>query len=62
MGQKRSKIKILSYENEIHRVNSPSNEHPQNTTFCEGDPNFGGGAVGKLRENGQNREMHYYAN
>ena len=39
--------------NEIHRVDSPFNEDPKNINFFQGGSNFGGGTVGKFRENGQ---------
>ena len=38
--------------NEIHTVDSPFSEDPKICFFQEG-PNFGGGTVGKFRENGQ---------
>ena len=44
VGQKWSKISNASYENEIHRVDSP---------FGQGGPNFGEGTAGKVREKGQ---------
>ena len=39
--------------NEIHKVDSPFNEDPKNIIFFQEGPNFGGGTVGKFRENGQ---------
>ena len=39
--------------NEIHVVDSPSNEDPKNIIFFQGGPNFGGGTVGKFRGNRQ---------
>ena len=39
--------------NEIHVVDSPCNEDPKNRIFFHGGPNFGGGAAGEFRENGQ---------
>ena len=41
------------YENEIYRVDSPSNEDSKNIFFCHGGPNFGGGTAGKFRKNCQ---------
>ena len=50
------KMSNASYENEIHRVDSPFNEDSKNITFLgQGSPNFGGGTAGKFRENGQNQ-------
>ena len=46
------KISNAFYENEIHRVDSPFNEDSKNLFFGQGGPNFGGGTVGKFRENG----------
>ena len=39
--------------NEIRTVDSPLNEDSKNIIFSQGGPNFGGGTVGKFRENGQ---------
>ena len=39
--------------NEIHRVDSPSNEDPKNIIFFQRGPNFGGGMAGQFWENGQ---------
>ena len=49
------KISNASYENEIHRVDSPFNEDSKNIInfFDQGDPNFEGGMAEKFRENGQ---------
>ena len=47
------KISNASYENEIHRVDSPFNEDSKNIFFCQGGPNFGEGIARKSRENGQ---------
>ena len=44
------KISNASYENEIHRVDSPFNEDSKIYLFCQGGPNFGGGTAGKFRE------------
>ena len=41
-----------SYENEIHRVDSPFKEDSK-IYFFQGGPNFGGGTTGKIKENGQ---------
>ena len=38
--------------NEIHVVETPLTRIPK-YNFFQGDPNFGGGTVGKFRENGQ---------
>ena len=56
------KIQNTSYENEIHRVDSPSNEDSKTIIFFQGDPNFGGEAAVKFRGNGQKRELYCYAN
>ena len=53
---KRVKISNASYENEIHRVNSPFNEDSKNIFFCHGGPNFGGRRARKFRENDQKQE------
>ena len=50
-----------SYENEIHRIDSRSNEDFKNN-FFQGGPNFGGGMVGIFWENGRKREIYCYAN
>ena len=39
--------------NEIHTVDSPFNEDPNNINFFQGGPNVGGGVAGKFKENGQ---------
>ena len=42
-----------SYENEIHRIDSPSNVESKNIKFCQGGPNFGEGtAAGQFMKNG----------
>ena len=51
------KISNSSYENEIHRVDSPFNEDSKNIIFFgQGSPNVGGGTAGKFRKNDQNLE------
>ena len=47
--------------NEIHVVDSPSNEDPHNINFFQGGPNFGVETVGKFREMGNNRDIYCYA-
>ena len=48
------KISNASYENEIHRIDSPFNDDSKNITFFgQGGPNFGGRKARKFRENGQ---------
>ena len=48
------KISNASYENEIHKADSPFNEDSKNITFFgKGGPNFGRGMAEKFRENGQ---------
>ena len=48
------KISNTSYENEIHRVESPFNEDFKNIhIFFQGGPNFGVGTAEQFRENGQ---------
>ena len=47
------KISNASYENEIHRVDSPFNEDSKNIIFGQGGPNFGGGTARKFSENDQ---------
>ena len=56
------KISNASYEDEIHRVDSPFNEDSKNIIFCQGDPNFGGGTARKFRENGEKWGTYCYAN
>ena len=56
------KISHASYENEIHRVDSPFNEDSKNNFFSQGGPNFGGGTAGKFKEMAKNRETHCYEN
>ena len=46
------KISNASYENEIHRVDSPFNEDSK-IYFFQGVPNFGEGTAGKFKEIGQ---------
>ena len=47
-------IPNASYENEIHRVDSPFNEDSKNNFFFgQGCPNFGEGTAVKFGENGQ---------
>ena len=47
VGQKMVKNSDTSYQNEIHRVDSPSNKDSKNIILCQG------GAGRKFRENGQ---------
>ena len=42
--------------NEIHTVDGPFNEDPNNINF-QGGPNFGGGAAGNLRKMDSNRDV-----
>ena len=56
------KISNASYENEIHRVDSPFNEDSKNNFFGQGGPNFEGGTARKFREMATNRETYCYAN
>ena len=43
------KISNASYENEIHRVDSPFQRGFQKYSFFgQGSPNFGGGTAGKI--------------
>ena len=46
------KFSILLKLNEIHVVDSPSNEDLKHN-FFQGGPNFGGGMARTFRENGQ---------
>ena len=41
------KISNASYENEIHRVDSPFKEDSKNILYWQGRPNFGVGTAGK---------------
>ena len=57
------KISDASYENEIHRVDSPFNENSKNIYFFgQGSPNFGGGMAGKSKEMAKSRKTYCYAN
>ena len=51
------KISNASYENEIHRVDSPFSENSKNIIniifFNQKSPKFGGGTAGKFWENDQ---------
>ena len=61
-GSKVVKISTASYENEIHRADSPFKEDFKNYNFCQVRPNFGGGTARKFKENDQKREVYCYAN
>ena len=61
-GSKMVKISNASYENEIHRIDSPFNENSKNIIFWPGGSNFGVGTAGKFRENGQKQGTYCYAN
>ena len=39
--------------NEIHTVDSPFNDDPENIIFFQGGPNFGEETAGKFKGNGQ---------
>ena len=39
--------------NEIHTVDSPFNEDPNNINYFQEGPNVGGGVAKKFKENGQ---------
>ena len=54
-GSKMVKISNASYENELHRIDSPFNEDSKNIIFFQGGPNFGGGTAGKFRKMTKNR-------
>ena len=54
------KISNASYENEIHKVDSPFNEDSKNIIFWPGRPQFWGGTAGKFREMAKNRETYCY--
>ena len=50
------KISNASYENEIHRVDSPFNKDSKKYNFFRQEsPNFGERTAGKCRENDQNQ-------
>ena len=62
-GSKMVKISDASYENEIHRVDSPFNENSKNIIFFgQGGPNSGEGRRENLGEMAKNRETYRYAN
>ena len=57
------KISDASYENKIHRADSPLNEDAKNITFFgQGGPKFGEGMLENLGEMAKNRETYCYAN
>ena len=57
------KISNASYENEIHRVDSPFNEDSKNITFLTREPQISGeGRPEKLWKMAKNRETYCYAN
>ena len=56
------KILNVSYENEIHRVDSPFNMGSKNIFFWPGGPNFGDGRPENLGKMAKNREIYCYAN
>ena len=50
-GSKNGRKSNILYENEIYRVDSPSNEDSKTKIFCKGGPNYGEGRpenLGKL--------------
>ena len=47
------KISNVSYENEIHRVDSPFRKDSKNIFFGQGGPNVEAGTARKFRENDQ---------
>ena len=61
-GPKMVKISNASYENEIHKVDSPFNKDSNNIIFCQGSLNFGGGRPENLGRMARNRETYCYAN
>ena len=61
-GSKMFKIPNASYENELHRVDSPFNEDSKKIIFFQGGPNFLGRTAGKFREMAKNRETYCYIN
>ena len=59
------KISNTSFENEIHGIDSPSNEDSKNLIFCQEGLNFEGGREGQpeyLEKMAKNREIYCYAN
>ena len=58
MPDRKNELKMIEFSssfklNKIHIVDSPFNEDNQNIIFFQNGPNFGGGTIGKFRENGQ---------
>ena len=51
------KISVTSYENEIHTVDSPSNEDSKSVILCQRDLTFWGGMAGKMQEMLKNWEF-----
>ena len=52
----------ISYENEIHSVDSPTNENSKIYFFSQGGPNLGGRTARKFRGVIKNIEIHCYTN
>ena len=62
-GSKMVKISDASYENEIHRVDSPFNEDSKNIIFLAMEVLISGeGRPEKLRKMAKNRETYCYVN
>ena len=61
-GSKMVKISNASYENKIHRVDSPFNEDSKNIFFCQGGPILEEGWPENLEKMAKNRETCCYAN
>ena len=63
-GSKMVKISDASYENEIHRVDSPFSGDSKNIIFLVREALIlgEGGTPRKLRKMAQNREIYCYAN
>ena len=56
------KISVTSYENEIHTVDSPSNEDSKSVILCQRDLNFWGGMAGKMQGNVKKLGILLFAN
>ena len=56
------KISNVSYENEIHRVDSPFNDDSKNIIFLAREALISGRDGRKIREMAKNRETYCYVN
>ena len=67
LDYKENVLKMIEFSsslklNEIHMVDSPFNEDPNDVIFFQEGPNFRGETARKFREMGNNRNIYCYAN